>query len=273
MYIGVDIGGTKTLIASLTDDGIIDEQIKFPTPENYDQFLTELSNNFGTLKTNTYNAATVAAPGSIDRMEGVARSFGNLPWSDVPIKRDTEIIFGCPVALENDANLAGLSEAMLLKNTHQKVLYITISTGIGTGFIVNQKIDPSMADSEGGDLMIQRDGKLVKWETFASGKAIFNHYEKRAEDITDPEIWKLIAEDLCVGFLDLIAVTQPDVIVVGGGVGTYLDRFHDFLVADMKQYENPLLQIPPVQKAVRPEEAVIYGCYELARELYGRTSR
>jgi glucokinase len=170
--------------------------------------------------------------------------------------------------VENDANLAGLSEAMILKHKYQKVLYVTVSTGIGTGYIVNQQVEPAMADSEGGELMIQRGDKVMKWESFASGKAIFERYKQKASDIEDPAIWTAICKDLSIGFIDLIAVCQPEVIVIGGGVGHYLEKFHDILVAELKQYENPMVQVPPIVKAARPEEAVVYGCYDLAKGLY-----
>jgi len=215
-----------------------------------------------------FRAGCVAAPGAIDRKRGRFEEGGNLTWENVPLQHDVEHLVHCPVLIENDANLAGLSEAMLLKDTHAKVLYITISTGIGTGFIVNQQIDPSMADSEGGQLMLQRGDKIVKWESFASGKAIYERYGQKASEINDEKIWKAVVVDLSIGFVDLLAVTQPDIVVIGGGVGHYLEKFHDLLVDELKKYTTPLVPVPPIVKAGRPEEAVVYGCYDLARSVY-----
>ena len=268
MYVGIDIGGTKTLVAALTNEGVIHESLKFPTPEKYDEFLVELRANVAKLTTKDFRAGAVAAPGSIDRRRGVFRRGGNLKWRDVAVQHDVERIVNCPMLLENDANLAGLSEAMLLKDHHAKVLYITISTGIGTGYIVNQQIDPGMADSEGGQLMIQRGDKLVRWETFASGKAMYEKYQQKASDIEDPKIWQAVVQTWAVGFVDLLAVTEPDIIVLGGGVGHYLDKYHDLLVAELQKYATPMVPIPPIIKAGRPEEAVVYGCYDLARSRY-----
>lgn len=265
---GIDIGGTKTLVAALSDAGVITESQKFPTPVDYDEFLVELTKAVDSFTTKDFRAGCVAAPGSVDRKRGVAENFGNLPWPPVHLQHDAEKITGCPMLIENDANLAGLSEAMLLKNKHAKVLYITISTGIGTGFIVNQQIDPTMADSEGGHLMLQRGDRIVSWESFASGKAIAKRFGKQASEITDTSTWQTIASDLAVGFIDLLAVTQPDIVVVGGGLGHYLDRFHALLVAELKKYETPLVPVPPIVAAGRPDEAVIYGCYDLARTQY-----
>jgi len=268
MYIGIDIGGTKTLLAALNDDGIIQESLKFPTPENYEEFLVELRSNVDKLATHEFRAGAVAAPGEIDRKRGEFLRGGNLKWQNVALQHDVERITNCPMLLENDANLAGLSEAMLVKDKYNKVLYLTISTGIGSGYIVNQKIDEGMADSEAGQMLIQRGDKLVKWESFASGKAIYEKYQQKASEIEDPATWQAIVKTWAVGFMELLAIIEPEVIVLGGGVGHYLEKYHDLLLAELKQYETPLVPIPPIVKAGRPEEAVVYGCYDLAKSVY-----
>lgn len=268
MYVGIDIGGTKTLLAALTNEGVIHESLKFPTPEKYDDFLVELKANLAQLKTQDFRAGAVAAPGAIDRKHGVFEKGGNLKWKNERIQHDVERLTHCPMLLENDANLAGLSEAMLVKDRHAKVLYLTISTGIGGGFIVDQHIDPTMADMEPGQMMLQRGDRIVKWESFASGKAIYEKYNLKASEIEDPAIWQAIVKDWAIGFLDLIAVTEPDIIVLGGGVGHYLEKYHDLLVTELQKYATPMAPVPPIIKAQRPEEAVVYGCYDLARSIY-----
>jgi predicted NBD/HSP70 family sugar kinase len=270
MYLGIDIGGTKTLVASLTNEGVVKESFKFPTPKKYTEFLKEISTTVANMSTNTFVSVGVAAPGRIDREAGIAEAFGNLPWEDVPVKNDIKRIVHAPVAIDNDANLAGLSEAMLIKQ-YAKVLYVTISTGIGTGIITNQEIDPAFADSEGGRIMLEHKGKLQKWEDFASGKAIVKRFGKRASDITDQRTWKIISKDISIGLFDLITFAQPDAVVLGGGVCTHLEKFEGFLKSELEKFETPLTPIPPLFRAQRPEEAVIYGCYDLARSVHGKT--
>ncbi|HSD56030.1 MAG TPA: ROK family protein [Candidatus Saccharimonadales bacterium] len=270
MYLGIDIGGTKTLIASLTNEGVVKERVKFPTPKKYTEFLKEVSTVVANMSTKDFVATGVAAPGRIDRESGIAEAFGNLPWEDVPIKKDLKKIVHSPVAVDNDANLAGLSEAMLLKQ-YERVLYVTISTGIGTGVITNQTIDPAFEDSEGGRILLEHKGKLQKWEDFASGRAIVKRFGKRASDINDAATWKIISKDIAVGLFDLITFAQPDAIVLGGGVCTHLSKFENFLEAELARFETPLTPIPPLFRAQRPEEAVIYGCYDLAKSTYGKT--
>lgn len=268
MYVGVDIGGSKTLIAVLNDDGVIVEQIKFPTPENYDAFLNAVDKAISDFSSKEFQAAGIAIPGIINRLEGVGTDFGNLSWHNVPVQADFEKLLSCPVVVENDANLAALSEAMLLKQ-YEKVLYITISTGIGTGVAVKQAIDPVLADSEGGQMALEYKGKIVSWEDFASGRAIVERYGKQAKDIDDPAIWQRIAHDWALGFIELIALIQPDVIVIGGSVGTHFDKYSKPLQEALDVYHNPMVPIPPIRQAARPELAVMYGCYDLARSKYG----
>lgn len=271
MYLGIDIGGTKTIVACLDGDGVIQESFRFATPKLYASFLKELANTVDKLSTKTFIAAGAAFPGKLDRVQGKAIAFGNRSWHDLPVKKDFEKILHCDVMIENDANLGGLSEAMLLKD-YRKVLYVTISTGIGTGFIVDKRIDPDMEDSEGGNILLEHNGKLEAWEDFASGRAIVNSFGKRASEIDDEQTWQLIAHNIAIGLIDLVAIMQPEAIVIGGSVGVYFKRFHTYLTKYMKEYENPLFTIPVLREAARPDLAVVYGCYDLVRAKYGNAA-
>ena len=91
-------------------------------------------------------------------------------------------------------------------------------------------------------------------------------YGKLASEIDDQKTWKEIVRLLRPGIVELIAVLNPEVIIIGGGVGRHFEKFGDLLVEDLKRYETPLLALPPIIGAKRPEEAVIYGCYDYARQ-------
>ncbi len=268
MFLGIDVGGTKTIAAVLEDSGIITESQRFPTPQNYQQFISKLANTVASFTTKDFKAVGVGVPATrIDRKDGIAMSFANLDWHDEPVQVDIERIVGSPVAIENDAKLAGLSESML--RDPMRLLYLTVSTGIGYSLIVNRKIDPNIGDSGGRLLLFEHGGKLVPWERFASGKAIVENFGKQAKDIKDPETWDKIARNIMQGLIELIAVTEPDLVVVGGSVGGYLDRFIKPLTEYLKDLETPLLSMPKVEAAKRPDEAVVYGCYDYAKEVFG----
>lgn len=268
MYIGIDIGGTKTLICTFTNEGQLSQAVKFPTPKNYPDWLTELKSTLSTLSTTRFRAGCVAVPGAVDRKNGVITSLGNLKWKNIPIIRDVQKEVLCPLRIENDAKLAGLSEATMLKDEFSRVLYVTISTGIGFGLTVNGVIDEQIGDGGGKTMLLEHRGKMLPWESFASGKAIFKKYGKMAGEIEDKSTWKEIVRTFSPGFLELIAILEPEVIVVGGGAGQHLSKFHDLLKTDLEKYETPMLSIPPIIGAKRPNEAVVYGCFEYAHQIY-----
>lgn len=266
MYLTIDIGGTKTLVARMNKKGKIEESVKFKTPRDYTEFVSVLASNVENITTNRWRLVCVASPGKVDRENGIGIAYGNLPWLNVPLRADIKKIAKCDVLIENDVKLAGLSEARLLKPTKRKVVYITISTGISDGVIINGVIDPDLQDSEAGHMLFERDGQLVTWESFASGKAIVKRFGKMASEINDPGIWKVIARDFAIGIIDIVANIQPDIVIIGGGVGSHFHKYEKPLMAELKKYENPMVPIPPITAAKNPEEAVIYGCYELIKD-------
>jgi predicted NBD/HSP70 family sugar kinase len=263
MYLGIDIGGTKTLIATLDDYGVILNRVKYATPSHYSDFLKMLQDS--DFINHDYRAIGIGAPGNIDRKHDLILNFGNLNWKRIHLHQDIERLFKAPVAVENDAKLAGLSEAMLVKGKFSRVLYITISTGIGFAFVDNCQIDTETGDNGGKSILFARNGKFVSWESYISGKAIVSRFGKMAKDIEDPKIWKLIAYDLSQGVMELIAIFEPEVIVFGGSVGNYFERYKNYLKTELERYQIPLIKLPLLKKAERPNDAVIYGCYDYAR--------
>jgi len=268
MYLAIDIGGSKTLFAVFDDNGQIVDEHKIPTNKDYPAFLGELN---GVIKDklahHTFVACCCAVPGEVDRQSGVALVFGNLPWRNTPIKKDLAKILGpIPIKIENDANLAGLSEALLVQDTYKKVMYLTVSTGIKSGFTVDGRIEPNLADAEPGQMVLEHEGKIQKWEDFASGRALVAKYGKKASEIDDPEIWKAFAHNLALGIDELLAIMRPDVVIMGGGVGSHYEKFATYLEQELNKMSNDMVPVPPIVKARRPEEAVVYGCYEYAKQ-------
>jgi glucokinase len=269
MYLAIDIGGTKTLIASFSSDGKLLDKIRFETPANYTEFIQafEMAYNENHAKSQSYSLCVAGVPGLIDRVNRTGVTFGNLPWHNVPLGADIDKIVRTKTLIENDANLAGLSEAVLLHKKYKYVLYITVSTGIGAGIVRNSVLEPRFIDEEFGFMMLEHQGKLMKWEHFASGKAIVKNFGLRASDITDSATWQAISHNIAVGLIRVITRVRPDCVVIGGGVGTHFDKFGGILRAQLKEMaEEQGVVVPQILGAKRSEEAVIYGCYEFAKQ-------
>lgn len=265
MYLAIDLGGTKTLICLLDNEGVVKNSIKFPTPQDYNQFLDELSSVVSSMLNGVQiDSACMAIPGTVDRESGFILRLGNLSWHEnINIREDVQSRLGIRLILENDANLAGLSEANLIKDTYKKALYVTVSTGIGSVFVVDGKIDQNTINSEVGHTLFWHDNKLTEWEDIASGKWITATYGMRASELEDNNAWRNISKNISVGLVNLNLVLTPDVIIIGGGVGAHLDKFKAILEEEIQTINPKFVTMPPIVKAQKPEEAVIYGCYQL----------
>jgi predicted NBD/HSP70 family sugar kinase len=267
-YLGIDIGGTKTLFAVFEPSGKLVLEHKIQTPTDYETLKTAIGavvrKELGAYH---FSHCCCAVPGWIDFKLGIAVGFGNLPWQNVHIRKDLEdLLPGVKVLIHNDAKLAGLSEALILHEHYRKVLYLTVSTGIGGAIIIDGFIHPDFANFEPGQMKFEFNGQPTDWEDIASGRVLAQRYGKRASELTDPTSWKEYSQLLAIGVEQLLATVQPEVVVFGGGVGAHFEKFKDYLEADMNINKNPLVPIPPLVKAHRPEEAVIYGCYDYIRQ-------
>lgn len=264
MLVTVDTGGTKTLIAAFDHDGQIVGTLRFPTPASQDQYVEllreTLQKNYGD---QSVEAVVVALPGIVK--DGVAVWCNNLGWTNFNAQKALDGVLGkTPVLIENDANLGGLGETHALKPAPTSSLYVTVSTGIGTGVITDGRIDRGLRYSEGGRMLVEYDGMVREWESFASGKAIYATFGKFARDIHKKRQWDQIADRISRGLLVAIPLIQPDVIILGGSIGTYFKRYGAQLEALLREKLPPHIPCPQLVQAKHPEEAVIYGCYYYA---------
>ncbi|MFS8119507.1 MAG: ROK family protein [Microcoleus sp.] len=266
MIITVDVGGTKTLIASFDKSGTRGPELRFETPKNEAAFLERLVTTIQAVYPDNakMDAISVALPGMFSQ-PGMLDYAPNLGWRHINIQKQLNAHFTCPIFVENDANLAGLAEARALKVTPPLCIYVTVSTGIGTGIITNGQITPELSQSEGGHMVLEYDGVLRSWESFASGNSIHLTYGKYGYEITSKRTWTEIADKISRGLLALIPLLQPDVIIIGGSIGTHFEHYGITLRRILEQkLEKTNISVPTIKQAAHPQEAVIYGCYYYA---------
>ena len=268
MYIAIDVGGTKTLVAAYSEDGQVLRSEKHPTDANFDKFMQATIVAVEAIaQGERIDAIGVASPALIDHATGVSKSFGNLDWKNVDIVSPLKEAFVDAVFIDNDAKLGALGEAnMGAGQGHEKMLYLTLSTGIGVGVTINGKISEVLHDIEGGMMTFRHDGKLMIWEKFASGKAFYEEFGMRGEDDNNPDDWKEWAEDVSIGLINLISLIQPDIVVIGGSMGNHISKYHDFLQASVQAKRGATVEMPVIVGAKYPDDAVINGCYVLCKQ-------
>ena len=264
MIVAVDTGGTKTLVTLFSKDGVAGEMIRFPTPKKKSEYLTvlrkTLRDNYGGQR---IEAIVIGMPGIVKN--NVVVWCNSLKWKDFDIVNDLKGTLGStPIYIENDANLGGLSETRSRKPISASSLYITVSTGIGTGITTEGKIDSGLRLSEGGRMLVEFGGEIREWESFASGRAIVEAYGRYAREIKDKPTWDEIADRISRGLLAAIPLLQTDVIIIGGSIGTYFSHYADSLENILRKHLPAHIPCPTIVEAQHPEEAVIYGCYYYA---------
>jgi glucokinase len=131
--------------------------------------------------------------------------------------------------------------------------------------VLNGELHTGLDRSEGGHIVIKTTDGWQSWESLASGRSIMRRFGKKAADITDPDTLHAIANDLALGFQAIIPTLQPDLIIIGGSVGTYFERYGHLLQEILRRRLHDVVDVPPIKKATHPEEAVLYGCYHYAR--------
>ncbi|MBI3758845.1 MAG: ROK family protein, partial [Deltaproteobacteria bacterium] len=176
-------------------------------------------------------AIGIAAPGPLHQKSGVIINPSNLPaWRNVPLVSLITARYKLACRLENDANAAGLAEALHGAGRGcASVFYSTISTGIGSGIILDGKVyhGRNGAAAEGGHVTIDyRSPILCKCgvpgciEALASGTAISRDGGYDLDDL---------ATKLSAWLGGVISLLDPDVIVLGGGVSRIGDPLLDRL--------------------------------------------
>lgn len=268
MYIGVDIGGSKILVVAGNSKHEIVRHQKIKTPETSQQGVMEIIHLIEQVAgSDRVKSIFIASPGPIDRDKGRILKTPNMTWEPVSIVRRLKNHFQVPVGLEKDANAAALSEALIGAAKGQpNVLYITVSTGVGTGIIIDGQIYHGAHDPEGGHMLIHAENKNEELEDAVSGKDLMRRFGLYGYQIKDGKIWDQFAYDLAIGIHNLILTISPNVVVLGGGVGVHFKKFEKYLLQHLEDI-GPLYPNPPIKPAKNMETAVAYGTLILAARL------
>lgn len=268
MLIAIDTGATKTLIASFGHDGTVHSTEKFATPKDPHDYIELLTNTVASMADDLpLEAICLGVPGIVSGT--TAEWCPNLGWKKFAVGEKLSKHFCCPIFVENDANLAALSEYRALKSHPSVCVYVTISTGIGVGVIVDGAFHPALKNIEAGHMVIEYDGRMREWESFASGRSFMRTYHAYAKDINDKHIWNQVADKISRGLAAIIPTLNPQMIIIGGSIGTHFDKYDTVLRHYVERYLAPEVPIPKLRRASRPEEAVMYGCYHHALDQLG----
>ena len=254
MYLAIDIGGTKTLIALFSNRGRVVKKKKFKTAQGSKTFVQELEENLNPFKKRRIEHVVVAIPGLVQKNYSV--KFGNRNWQNFDLITPLKRLFDCPICFENDANLAALYESYRLPG---KTVFLTFSTGIGGGIVEKNRILSAESDHfEPGHTVYHFDGKDKEWEDIAAASALENFYHvDKATSLREKDQLQEIAKRIYLGLPDIVKKYRPNTIVLGGPMGKLFKLYEPYLPHDLEvKYRRPK----------RPTESVIYGCFLYAKQ-------
>lgn len=251
MYLAIDIGATKTLIAAFSKRGRVVRKKKFSTAQGSKTFLNDLCENLELFRKFKISSIVVAVPGIVQKNYTVR--FGNRNWGDLDLLTPIKNLFDCPIYFENDGNLATFFEGYRLPG---RTVFLTFSTGVGGGIIENGNL--VAGTFEPGHKVYTYNGKLSEWEDIAAASALEKyHHVDYATSLRGEKNLKDIAERIYLGLPDIVKEFQPNTIVLGGPMGKIFRLYSKYLPKiDGVKYRRPK----------RPTESVIYGCYIYARK-------
>lgn len=243
--LGLDLGGTK-ILAAVVEDGKILARQQLPTPRTgYADVVSALAGAASLLLHDYTDIARVGlgSPGPLDLKAGKVVFAPNIPGlEDAPIAPDLSAKLGLPVVLENDANAAGYAEHLYgAAKSLQSSIYITVSTGIGGGLFVGERVIRGAYGVAGevGHMTIAPNGPLCGCghygclESVAAGRALArdgSHAYGFA--MTTGEVFSRAREGerLALKIVDqaamytglalsnLVKLFDPDAFVLGGGM-------------------------------------------------------
>lgn len=296
MYaLGVDLGGTRIKSGVVDADGVVHDFGSVATPGNPDDIVDAVAQSVTRLRgDHGISQVGVAVAAFLDPTRAHIELSPNIDWADRPLRQELGDRLGLPVVLENDANAAGYAEAVrgAGQGAHPVVM-LTLGTGVGGAVVVDGRplVGARGVAGELGHVIVEPGGVQCGCgqqgclETVSSGTAIRAHVSTltgtAVTDATQLEqvlasdrsvreaVLARVARGLVQGIVQIQAVVDPEVLVLGGGVA---EKLGDVLMEAVRVAGSELLvgrrsrAFPDIRLAQLGNEAGVLGAALLAAD-------
>lgn len=289
--VAIDIGGTNTRVALADEELNIIERKQFATDsENPDVTLGKIAEVIKSFDCDIVGAG-MSCPGPLDLINGKILTPPNLKgqWHNLKVAEELSKLINKPVYLENDANLAGLAEAVVGEGKdYNYVQFFTVSTGLGAGFVINKEIYHGAHGfgNEVANCVMMKDGpshgSIIPGgiEAISSGTAITSRAVKAGLDVKHAgevndlakagnEVAKQIMDDAKEYLANFIGVVygyaDPEIVILGGSVALKIDGFVEEVEALAKGRAYEIMKpYVKVRKSTLNEDSGLIGAAYLA---------
>ena len=288
-YIGIDIGGTNIRIGAINQNDELVFEYKEPTFENvissedlYNKIikLIKMVPNYENSK-----AIGIGAPGSVDKKLGQIITSNVTILNNFPLVENLNKDLNKPIFLENDARVATFAEAISGKGKDKNIVcYITISTGLGGGLVINKEIYNGSNNLGAYFARMILDGEHTSHNLISGNALLKQSREKINKNMKSTlEVFELeknnnpIAKEIISNFkrnltvllLNISATFNPDIIILGGGVLKSKDSFLSDVINSFKEKAHPLAKNTIIDTTTFEEPGII-GASMLAKYKYNK---
>jgi glucokinase len=286
--IGIDVGGTNLRAALVGADGVIRARLAGPVERDRGAFVAALAARAMELGGERAVAIGVGLPGRVDVARDAVVSAGYLDIAGLNVPAMLRAATGLPVCIENDCTMALIAEmAVGAATDHRDVAMLTIGTGIGGAIALDRRLVRGGAFAgQLGHMSVDPDGEICNCgrrgciETTSSGTALTRLLRRgggspamtpagvlAAAHDGDPAAIALLRAwltPLRSAIESLVAVIDPGIVLLGGGLGLVAQRGLDLLAAECSWFERP------VRPASLGDDAGVIGAADLARNFVGQ---
>lgn len=282
----IDIGGTKFSAALFDDSQAATLVERFTHPTDRDGGPEAMLDQIAQLTRDWPRPARIGVGfgGPVDfARQRVALSTHVAGWRDFPLLDRLAQIFDAPAVIDNDANCGALGESIYgAGRGHLPLFYLTLSTGIGGGIVLDGGRLYRGADSwagEIGHIVLRPDGPECLcgargcFERLCCGLWLERDHGKPARELlADKTFVDRYVVDLAAGLKAAVMLLNPARIVIGGGIAKAGDRLFEPLRRELRRqvtaWSQARLDVVPAQLGTEPgDDSVLYGALELAKTI------
>ena len=235
--LGIDIGATK-IHAGVVQQGKVLQEVKFHTSAQaqQQQIIAELIQGIAPLVDAGVAGIGIGVPGLVDEANGMVCDVQNIPsWKEVYLKQHLEEHFGIPVYLSNDANSFAAGEKIYGQGkAFRNLVGITLGSGLGSGIIIDNKLDSGTLSSAGELGGVPYLDKTI--EDYCSGKFFAAEYGMPGDelyalaqqgDVLALEAYKVYGQHLGNAIKVVLYLLSPQAIFLGGSISKCYPLFSE----------------------------------------------
>ena len=279
--LAIDIGGTKFSIAAFLEGKMVRRESRPTDREGGRDWMVNQILQIARVWQHdlSFNRCGIGFGGPVDfSRQMIARSTHVGGWDNFSLVQFIKDQLRIPAIIDNDANVGALAESVCgAGQGFDPLFYMTISTGIGGGIIINGRLFRGINGIAGeiGHVSLDPHGPICLCNTpgclerFCSGPWLARDHQRSAKDLLqDPAFVRQYVIPLARGLRTVVLMINPARIVLGGG----LSKAGDKLLLPLR--EELARQLAPwpwatidVVKSTLDDDNILYGANALAQTL------